>query len=484
MKGQAMNTLIREGWPRRRAARLALPLALVAALGSVGCAGHETTGPKVPSGTQVQTPPGGGIGTAQNQQGQQYAVTDQPSSGASAANRPKMNASAQQAYNAGLTAFQNGDLDGAKTQFNKAAQSDSKAYQAYYSLGVVDERLGDNAGALSAYKRAISVVPDYEPAIVSYGVLLANTGQQSEAETFLSNQQSKYPRSAAITAGLAEVKSIGGNSADAQRLAQEALKKNPDYRPAMLTLARDHYRNRRLDLALYTLKGILDGYGSENPARDKNNASAHLLRGMIEKEQGQRKVAMDEFKKALDLRPDLVQARLQLATYMMEAGNAAGAAPLLEGAIRYDKGNVLAHLNLGDAYRLLGKIGDAQKQLEWVLSKDPDMAQAHYDLGLLYLFSENIPGVTPKQAADKAISEFTEYQKLKPRGSGEAPDDTKELITRAKTKKALIEAKEQEQAQAAKSAGSGGSGSKGSMPPAKSGSGSSGSLPAAGGTKK
>ncbi len=500
----------RQDMPRRRTAQFAWSLLLAAAVGSTGCAGgHGGAGAKAPSGTQVQSPGYGSQGVAQNQQGQQFAVTDQPSSGGTSANRPKMNASAQQAYNAGLSAFQKGDLTGAKAQFKRATQADANAYQAYYSLGVVDERLGDNAGALSAYKRATSIVGDYEPAIVAYGVLLANTGQQSEAETFLSNEQAKYPKSAAITAGLAEVKSIEGNSAEAQRLAQEALKKNPNYRPAMLTIARDHYRNRRLDLALYTLKGILDGYGPENPPRDKNNASAHLLRGLIYKEQGQRKLAMDEFKTAVALRPDLVQARLQLAAYMMEAGNAAGAAPLLEGAIRYDKDNVLAHLNLGDAYRLLGRIGDAQKQLEWVLSKDPSMAQAHYDLGLLYLFSENIPGVTPMQAADKAISEFTQYQKLKPRGSAGAPDDTEELITRAKTKKALIKAKQQEQAQAATSASK--SGSSGSMPaaggsgskaPAKSGSsgsmpaaggsgskapaksGSSGSLPPAGGTKK
>ena len=89
------------------------------------------------------------------------------------------------------------------------------------------------------------------------------------------------PKSAAVSAALAEVKSIQGDSAAAQRFAQDALKKNPDYAPAMIALARDHYRARRLDLALYTLRAILDGYGPENPPRDKNNAEAHLLRGLI-----------------------------------------------------------------------------------------------------------------------------------------------------------------------------------------------------------
>ncbi len=371
----------------------------------------------------------------------QYAVSDLPSSG-EAANRPKMNAAAASAYAAGLEAFRQGDMGGAQTQFAKAAAADPKAaYQAYHSLGAVRERLGNDAGALSAYLKAVEVVPDYEPSIVAYALLLARTGKTAEAEAYLKGKQAKMSKSAAVLAALAEVKSIEGDSGEAQRLAQEALKKNPDYRPAMETLARDHYRNRRLDLALYALKGILDGYGQDNPARDKDNAQAHLLRALIYKEQGLRSSSIAEFKRTLELRPDLVEARVQLGAYLLESGNAPEAAPLLEGALRYDRNNVLAHLNLGDAYRLLGKPREARHELEWVLSKDPNVAEAHYDLGLLYLFSENVPGLSPKQSVDEALREFELYKEKKPRSAqGGTPDDTDELITRAKSKKAVLEA--------------------------------------------
>jgi tetratricopeptide (TPR) repeat protein len=212
----------------------------------------------------------------------------------------------------------------------------------------------------------------------------------------------------------------------------------------MVTIARDHYRTRRLDLSLYTLKAILDGYGPENPPRDKNNAEARLIRGLIYKEQGQRGPAITELKQALDLRPDLVEARVHLAAYTLEAGNAPEAVQLLERALRYDRTHVLARLNLGDAYRLQGKTAEAKRELDWVALKDPQLAQVHYNLGLLYLFSENVPGMTPKQAADRAIDELEQYKRMKPRAQGGVPDDTDELITRAKTKRALIDAKEQE----------------------------------------
>jgi len=365
-------------------------------------------------------------------------MSDKPT-GEGASKRPAMNASAQQAYDAGMSAFKIGDLAGARVQFTRTTQSDSNAYQAFYSLGVVQERLNEISNALSSYRQATVIVPDYEPAIFAYAVLLARSGKADQASDYLSGRATAMPKSAAVSAALAEVKSIQGDSAAAQRFAQDALKKNPDYAPAMIALARDHYRARRLDLALYTLRAILDGYGPENPPRDKNNAEAHLLRGLIFKEQGNRPAAIDELEKALSIRPDLVEARVQLAAYMLESGNATGAAPLLEGAVRYDSKNVLAHLNLGDAYRLLGKTAEAKRELEWVQKADAQLAQVHYNLGLLYLFSDSVPGTTPVQATDLAISELEQYKKMRPRQAG-SNDDTDELITRAKAKKGMLQA--------------------------------------------
>ena len=431
---------------------LASALTVCAALASVACGGGAAAGKGAATPAQAAPTDLVANGTAPTPAGGQYGIGDAPTNGEAASNRPKMNAAAEAAYTAGMAAFKSGDLAGAKNQFTLATQADPKAYQAFYSLGVVRERSNETSGALTAYRQATTVVADYEPAIVAYSVLMARTGKPDDATDFLNQRQATMPKSAAVTAAMAEVKSIQGNSGEAQRLAQEALKLNPGYRPAMVTLARDHYRSRRLDLALYALKGILDGYGEENPPRDKNNAEAHLIRGLIYKEQGLRGPAIQELQKSLELRPDLVEARVQLSAYFLEAGNAADAQQLLEPALKFDADNVIAHLNLGDAYRLLGRPADAKRELEWVKARDPSVAQVHYNLGLLYLFTDNFPGVTPGQAADTAIDELNQYKKMKPRVVGGTPDDTDELITRAKTKKALLDAKSAEAADAAAAA--------------------------------
>jgi Tfp pilus assembly protein PilF len=352
----------------------------------------------------------------------------------------QMNAAAADAYQAGEGAFRAGDLASAKLHFTSASGADPNSAVVWFALGTTYQRLAEIEPAADAYRRALDVEPSFEPAIEALTRLYLASGRVADVETLLNRLRSQAPNSAGVLAALAELKSSQNDSAAAQQLAQQALKADPDYRPAMVALARDHYRNRRLDLALYALTAILDGYGPENPPRDKSNGEARLLRASIYKEQGQRKLAFDEFKRAVELRPDLVEARVNLAVLMLEAGNAPEAVPLLEGALAFEPSNVLVHLNLGDAYRLQGRPAEALRQLQWVTQADPQMAQAHYNIGLVYLLSETVGGVTPKQAIDLAITEFETYQKLQPRGRAGAGDDVGELIARARNKKAMVEA--------------------------------------------
>ncbi len=235
---------------------------------------------------------------------------------------------AMAAMQQGTGAYVSGDLEAARNFYRQATQIDPASHHAAYALAVVQERLRE-LDCESNYIKAIGIAPKFEPAIIAYSLLLIRRGKFADAERMLNEKRSLLGRSAAITATLAEVKSLQKDTGSAQRLAQEALKINPDYRPAMVIIARDHYRNRRLDLALYALQAILDGFGEENPARDKENPEAFLLRGLILREQGQRTAAMDQFRKVLQTRPDFVEARTQLATMLLEAGNAQEALMLL-----------------------------------------------------------------------------------------------------------------------------------------------------------
>src|SRR5690606_31632632 len=116
------------------------------------------------------------------------------------------------------------------------------------------------------------------------------------------------------------------------------------------------------------------------------------------------------------------------------------ARPHLEMAIRYDNRNVAAHLQLGDAYRLLNRPDDARRELEWVLAADPNQSAAHYNLGLLFLLGDKMKGMSEEAMIDKALEHLEAYKARAQRGG---PDDVDDLITRAKTKKALLKAQKE-----------------------------------------
>jgi Tfp pilus assembly protein PilF len=410
-----------------------IALAVASALGSelAGCGGSKPEA-KPPA---AAAPTAGAPGTAAPQQ----PPGEAPTQNTPATGTLRMNSSAEAAYKQGIAAYANGDLAEAKKAFQEAVSADSRAYQAHYSLGVVLERLND-ANAQSEYRQAFTIQPDYEPAILAYALYIANRGSLTEAEGFINQKRSQLPNSAGVIAALAEIKSMQRDTSAAQQLAQEALKKNSDYRPAMVTIARDHYRNRRLDLSLYALQAILDGFGEDNPPRDRDNADAHFLRGIILKEEGRRAAAISEFRQAVTGRPDLVAARVELAAYLLEAGNASEAQPHLEKALKFEPNNVIAHLNLGDALRLAGRVVDAKQQFDWVLSHDTSLAQVHYDLGLLYLFAPSVPGMDAKRQTDEAIAEISKYQQMRGKLAAGQSDDSEELLNRAKQKQADLQA--------------------------------------------
>lgn len=412
---------------RRSLATAACLGALLAALaGSATGCGGDTPPAKTPSGSNPATP-----GAAPGSPG--FAQTGIGDGGTG------LSGSAKDAYDRGFKAWVDGDMEGARKGFSEASSADPKAAAPHYSLGVVLERLGDSNGAMQEYRTAISLQPDHEPAMGAYALALASAGRVGEADTFLTEKRAKNPDSAALTTYLAEIKSLQKDHGTAQQLAQDALRMNPNYKEAMVAIARDHFRARKMELAKYAITAILDGFGETTPARDKDNAEAHLLRGLIARENGRRAAALAAFEAAYAKRPDLAESAIQLGAIKLEAGNAQEALPVLERGVRLAPKSPHARLNLGDAYRLVGRPVDAKRELEQALAFDSTLGIAHYNLGLLFLVSTSIPGMNANEQAAQAIREFEAYKTM--RGArAEKGDDVDDLLNRAKATQAEVKA--------------------------------------------
>jgi tetratricopeptide (TPR) repeat protein len=369
----------------------------------------------------------------------------------------ELSGDAKSAYDRGFQAWTTGDLQAARAAFLDAASKAPRAGGPRYSLGCVLERLGDTAGALDAYRAAYNVSPKYEVAAGAYGLLEARTGHGADGEQYLSSKVSQNADSVRLMTYLAEVKSIEGDSPGCQKLAQDALAKQPGYKEAMVVIARDHYRNHKWDLAKYALQAILDGADDGSiPPRDPGNVDALLLRALIERESGDRKHALNDFEQAVRRRPDLFEGYINLGEMKLEAGNAMEALEPLEKSVRYAPNVPVAHLDLGDCYRLLGRAGDAKREFDKATSMDSTLAGVHYNLGLLYLFSTSVvPGIAnADDQLNKAIQELETYKSMRgARGAKGPGDDVDELLSTAKRKQSELQLKKQAAAQAPAASG-------------------------------
>jgi tetratricopeptide (TPR) repeat protein len=411
---------------------------LALALAGGACAG---------SAPHAKAPQGGGANASATADVSAPTLQEEPGSVSAAPPASvELSGGAKDTYDRGFQAWMSGDLNAAKLAFSEAASQAPSAAAPRYSLGCVLERLGATQEALDAYRSAYATNPTYEAAIGAYAMLLARAGHTAEAEQFLGDKRAALPDSLAPTTFLAEVKSIEGDSPGCQLLAQQVLAKQPDSKDAMVVIARDYYRNHRWDLARYALQAILEGADDGSiPPRDKRNGVALLLRGLIERETGQRKQAIVDFEQSSERRPDLFEAHVNLGEMKLEAGNATEAQGPLEKAVHFGPNVAVAHLDLGDCYRLLGRPADAKKELVSALGMDSTLVGAHYDLGLLYLFSPSVPGMLDQDdQLAKAIQEFEAYKSMRSakttKGTG---DDVDELLNTAKRKQSELQLKKQ-----------------------------------------
>lgn len=415
-----------------RAWRLLVAPIAVASIGVTAAACGGGGGAQVTA--KAPSTPAGDAGASTSQP----TATSEPTTNTPEA-APSLTGPAKEAYDRGVAAYKAGDLNGAKAAFSDASKKQQDSAACHYSLGVVLERLGQAADAQQEYRAAYTYKPDYTAAMGAYALSLAHSGHGGEADTFLTDKHNRQPDSAPISTYLSMVKSIEGDSGSAQSLAQDALRIDPNYQDAMVAIARDHFHAHRDQLAEYALGAILVGVGDTTPPRAKDNAEAHLLRGLIEKQSGRRAAAMQDFTDANAKKPDLVEATIQLGVMKLEAGNAQEAQPLLESAVKYAPQDPIAHVNLGDAYRLLGRTADAKREMETALQLDSTLAVAHYDLGLLYLFSPNVGGFQPLDQVAKSITELETYKTMRAKPQPGQPDDqVDDLLSRAKAKQAEL----------------------------------------------
>jgi tetratricopeptide (TPR) repeat protein len=226
--------------------------------------------------------------------------------------------SAAACNNLGVCLGQSGRRTEAVTAFREALRLEPNFAQAHHNLGVALAQLGDSDRAVASFRQALRLRPDYPEAQYNLANTLGGMGRQAE-------------------------------SVESYR---QAIRCKPDYAEALCNLG----------LAL-----------CESGQPRELGDWATLGEAVI------------ILRQAARLRPDYVEAHNNLGLALAALGRFDEAVASYEQGLRLMPGHAQTHANLGSAFKEQGRLDEAAACYEQALRLDPESASAHWNLSLTWL---------------------------------------------------------------------------------------------------
>jgi tetratricopeptide (TPR) repeat protein len=208
----------------------------------------------------------------------------------------------------------------------------------HFNLGNELTHQGRLAEAITQYRKALGIMPDYDDAQIKLGIALAGQGRTAEAIAQFQQELARRPDNVTAHNNLGIALARQGRLAEAMTEYQRALGIKPDYAEAR-----------------HNLGVALAGQGR-----------------MIE--------AITQYRKALDIKPDYADARINLGVALAGQGRTAEAIAQFQQELARRPDDFTAHNNLGIALASQGRLAEAVMEFQQALAIKPDYALAQDNL--------------------------------------------------------------------------------------------------------
>jgi tetratricopeptide (TPR) repeat protein len=301
------------------------------------------------------------------------------------------------------------------SKFVSAASTSPGFYAAWFNAGAAAEAAGDLADAERHYRQALRVRADYGPAIVNLSTLLSRTGRDAEGARVIDDALRAAPDKAGPHLAAAQRAWRAKDIAGAEREAREAMIRDERNVAAMLVMAQVFRVQGRFDTARFAIDNAL--------ALEPGNALLHVERGNILLAVNEPKAALVAFERAARLRPQLAEAIEPYARLLLDNGFAAEAVPVLDTLVRLEPNSARAQLLTGNALRATKQYPQAEAAYGKALALDPNLQDAHFNLGVLYI-DNAVGGADELARLAKGLAELKTFQSS---GAGDA--STKARLT-------------------------------------------------------
>ena len=288
-----------------------------------------------------------------------------------------------------------GKLDAAIEQFMTAIRLDPSLPEPYNNLGVILAMQGKIDEAIDYYSKAIKIKPSYAEAYFNLGSTLAAHGQIMQAIDMLSKALQLNPDSARVHSNLGSLFIKQGNlekalyhNKEALRLDpqlveahnnmgivlmregkleaaisqfREALQIDPNFKPAANSLRSALAIQRELESEVSKLSKLLQ----DNP----ESAELHFQLGNLFFRQGDRRQAIQQYKKALELDPKFLPALNNLALVTAANKEYDRALALFLDILNSRPNDAETHFNIACMYSQLNRVDESLAYLKKAIDK-------------------------------------------------------------------------------------------------------------------
>jgi len=275
-------------------------------------------------------------------------------------------------YSIGLALAEQGEFARAETLLARAVESDPANSDFLYSLGLAALRANHPKRAQQVAEAALRIRPADPEILFLIGRSIAAQKSFDDAIVALVQARKLAPDRADILRFLAETSAQAGFVGDAALLFDEYLKLKPGdefarFQRGMAYAASGKKQEAAKDLEWYASRHAADPVG-------------HFGLGFsVTTIDPQR--AFDQLNKAIELRPDYVEAHAIRGALYQRQGHPAEAISDLEYVARENPDDVEALDLLGQAYLSLDRPADAARVLERAYARSPDNSKILMHLG-------------------------------------------------------------------------------------------------------
>ena len=175
-----------------------------------------------------------------------------------------------------------------------------RSFRIYNIIGAANQGLGKLLKAVEAYRKALTIKPDYAEAQNDMGVALQKLGKLNEALKAFEKALFLDPKISNAHFNIGNILKLQNKPEKAVTSYQNALSIKPDYAEAYYNMGVVLHAQRKLDKAIEAYKKALH-FKSDFAAAQHNMANAL-------KDMGKLKKAIKAYQNALSIKPDYIEA--------------------------------------------------------------------------------------------------------------------------------------------------------------------------------